>query len=273
MQHGSISSVPGPSLPAYWQKQLWLRSEGGLFRRHSVLQQALSSSSCSDTARTLEGRNGPPKLPRFHHCFPKHPWNVSSRKTPFHPESPALRSTRPRSLGPAEFHSLKENSVHTGWAYSCSARTRSHRVNSHKVLSANSRHSSALYLKPLFLLLEVSHANWSHCLGDDTKWGRITWNQTYANLFNNSFPAIICCNTTTHWVWARDGVLVLSQAFLITPPSTPTHWPRLRFKSKMLQTNNMTVFLCTLRSDPQHHTSKQLINHSTAKRKNVDVSQ
>lgn len=82
---------------------LWRNSEGGLFFhwgsrrggewRHSVLQTdslCLSFFVCSDTARTPGGGTGSLTSPGFHHRFPKHPWNASSWKTPFHPESPAV---------------------------------------------------------------------------------------------------------------------------------------------------------------------------------------
>lgn len=52
-------------------------------------------------------RIGPSNLPCFHRCFPKHSWNVSGWKTPFHPESPTPHT--PTAPWPAEFHSLKEN--------------------------------------------------------------------------------------------------------------------------------------------------------------------
>lgn len=80
---------------------LWRNSEGGLFslrlmpRRLKTFCAATDSLClpffvCSDTARTPGGGTGSLTSPGFHHRFPKHPWNVSSWKTPFHPESPAV---------------------------------------------------------------------------------------------------------------------------------------------------------------------------------------
>lgn len=80
---------------------LWRNSEGGLFslrlmpRRLKTFCAAtdslcLSFFVCSDTARTPGGGTGSLTSPGFHHRFPKHPWNASSWKTPFHPESPAV---------------------------------------------------------------------------------------------------------------------------------------------------------------------------------------
>lgn len=94
---------------------------------------------------------------------------------------------------------------------------------------------------------EVWHAKCSHCLVDDTQWGRITWRQTNAVLQKISSP-VHCHHLLRHsgtlcvsigWKWPH---VLIQPVFPITPPSTPTHWPQLHSKSKMLQTNNM--YLC-----------------------------
>lgn len=119
----------------------WVKIRRGW--RHSVLLQALVPLFFFLLwhHKDPRGRNGLPDLPHFHHCFPKHPWNVSSWKPPFHPESPAPRTPRsPRtwrvSLLKGKKKKKRRKSVQ---ADSCSALrlftfctyTESHRVTSH----------------------------------------------------------------------------------------------------------------------------------------------
>lgn len=157
------------------------------------------------------------------------------------------------------------------WGYSHSARTQSHRVTSHKVLPRYHQTQLSTLSKIPSPLLEFWHANCSHCLLDDTQWGRITWRQTNAILQKISLT-VHCHQLLKHSGtlclsigWKRPHVLI-QPVFPITPPSTPTHWPQLHSKSKMLQTNNVAVILRALQSGPKHQTSKGNINHSVAEK-------
>lgn len=113
------------------------------------------------------GRNGLPDLPRFHHCFPKHPWNVSSWKPPFHPESPAPRTPRsPRTWRVSLLkgkQKKKENAyrriVVQLWGYSHSARTQRATEWPPTAQGSIQKHPSTL--------LGFWHAKCSHCLVDD----------------------------------------------------------------------------------------------------------
>lgn len=113
------------------------------------------------------GRNGLSDLPRFHHCFPKHPWNVSSWKPPFHPESPAPRTPRsPRTWRVSLLKGKQKKKekayrriVVQLWGYSYSARTQ-------RATEWPPTAQGSIQKRPS-TLLGFWHAKCSHCLVDD----------------------------------------------------------------------------------------------------------
>lgn len=144
---------------------------------------------------------------RFHHCFPKHPWNVSSWKTSFHPESPAYIPPQPSTCWIWLLKEKKQLSARAD-TYSASEVIHVRHVHRarewppHNVLTATTRSIPRTAIGKNQKTL--SHANCSHCLVGNTQWGRFTNKQTNIILFPLS-AAIICWNTAEHCVGAQAG--------------------------------------------------------------------